>query len=64
MTLTSTSTYKEFQTTEFYKEQKNYLMTQKPTGSDRELFTDQQAEGMLNSFYWRSYWADNLEGIS
>jgi|5_EtaG_2_1085323.scaffolds.fasta_scaffold318153_1 hypothetical protein len=64
MTLSNTSTYKEFQETEFYKEQKNYLMTQKPAGTDRELFTEQQAEGMMDSFYWRSYHQNNLEGIS
>jgi hypothetical protein len=62
MTLSNTSTYKEFQTTKFYKSMKNYVMTQAPTGS--EPFTEQQAEGMLNSFYWRSYHKDNLEGIS
>ena len=64
MQLSNTSTYKEFQTTDFYKEQKDYLKTKKPVGADRELFTEQQAEGMMNSFYWRSYWANNLEGIS
>tara|TARA_R100001510_G_scaffold51054_1_gene50548 strand:+ start:403 stop:591 length:189 start_codon:yes stop_codon:yes gene_type:complete len=62
MTLTNTSTYKEFQTTNFYKSMKNYVMTQAVTGS--EPFTEQQAEGMLNNFYWRSYSADNLEGIN
>jgi len=62
MTLSNTSTYKEFQTTEFYKSMKEYVMTQAPTGS--EPFTEQQAEGMMDSFYWRSYYKDNLEGIS
>ena len=62
MTLSNTSTYKEFQTTEFYKQMKKYVMTQAPTGS--EPFTEQQAEGMMDSFYWRSYYKENLEGIS
>jgi len=61
MTLTNTSTYKEFQTTNFYKSMKNYVMTQSPTGS--EPFTEQQAESMMDSFYWRSYFQGNLEGI-
>ena len=51
MTLSNTSTYKEFQTTEFYKSMKNYVMTMSPAGSDAEPFTEQQAEGMMNSFY-------------
>ena len=61
-TLTNNSTYKEFQKTNFYKITKDYVMTQSPVG--REPFTEQQAESMLNSFYWRSYSQDNLEGIS
>ena len=63
MTLTNTSTYKEFQKTEFYKSMKNYVMTMSPSGSDAEPFTEQQAEGMMNSFYWRSYNQENLAGI-
>ena len=62
MQLSNSSTYKEFQTTDFYKSVKDHVMTQAPAGS--EPFTEQQAEGMLNNFYWRSYYNDNLEGIS
>ena len=61
MTLTKTSTYKEFQTTNFYSEMINYLTT--TAMPHREPFTDQQAENMMNEFYWRSYWGESLEGI-
>ena len=61
MNLTNESTYKDFQKTIFYKSMKDHVMTQAPTG--QEPFTEQQAEGMMNSFYWRSYFHDNLEGI-
>ena len=63
MKLTNNSTYKQFQGTNFYKSMKNYVMTMTPAGSNAEPFTEQQAEGMMNSFYWRSYNQENLEGI-
>jgi len=62
MKLTKNSTYKQFQKTIFYKSMKEYVMTQAPYGS--EPFTEQQAEGMMDSFYWRSHFNGNLEGIS
>ena len=62
MNLTNKSTYEDFQKTNFYKSMKDYVMTQSPAGS--ESFTEQQAENMMESFYWRSYFHDNLEGIS
>tara|TARA_R100001163_G_scaffold26788_2_gene21783 strand:- start:396 stop:584 length:189 start_codon:yes stop_codon:yes gene_type:complete len=61
MKLTNDSTYKDFQKTNFYKLTKNHVMTQAPTG--REPFTEQQAENMMNSFYWRSHFGESLEGI-
>jgi len=61
MKLTNDSTYEDFQNTNFYKSMKNYVMTLAPSGS--EPFTSQQAESMMNSFYWRSYNHENLEGI-
>ena len=61
MNLSNNSTYKDFQKTNFYKSTKEYVMTQAPTG--REPFTEQQAEGMMNSFYWRSHFGESLEGI-
>jgi len=62
MTLTNTSTYKEFQTTNFYKSMKDYVMTQSLVNS--QPFTEDKAEEFLNSFYWRSYNNESLKGIS
>lgn len=62
MTLTNNSTYKEFQTTNFYKSMKNYVMTQSLLNS--EPFTQEKAEEFLNLFYWRSYNSESLQGIS
>ena len=60
--LTKESTYKEFQQTRFYKEMMTYLTTHSIPNS--EVFTKAKAEECMNSMYWRSYFNENLEGIS
>ena len=61
MTLTKEATYEEFQTTKFYTQMMKYLTT--TPMPNREVFTQAEAEDMMNSMYWRCYWGENLEGI-
>ena len=61
MTLTKEATYEEFQTTNFYTEMIVYLTT--TAMPHRDVFTQAEAEDMMNSMYWRCYWGENLEGI-
>ena len=61
MALTKESTYEEFQTTDFYTQMIAYLTT--AAMPNRDVFTQAEAEDMMNSMYWRCYWGENLEGI-
>lgn len=62
MTLTKESTFEDFQTTGFYSQMITYLTTTAmPNG---EVFTQAKAQECMNSFYWRSYWGESLEGIN
>jgi len=62
MQLSNTSTLEDFKTTNFYSEMVTYLTT--TALPHRKPFNNEQADDMMNQFYWISYWADNLEGIS
>ena len=53
-------TLEQFKTTEFYKTMKEFYMI---TPFKGVVMNEAKANEVLKDFYWRSYFADNLEGI-